>query len=700
MRRTRYSPTAAGVAIAAAMLATTALRAQERPPVLDPLITTATRSASPLSRTPASVTRLSAEEVRRIPQATFADVLRTVPGFSIVDFDGLGFDPQVITRGFYGGGEAEYVVVLLDGKPLNQVHTGRAVWEALPSGTQIEAIEIVRGGASAIYGDAAVGGVINIVSAPVAAGTPWRSQADVGGGSFGLKQGAIRIGGPIMGRSVSFSGAATALDGFRDRAERLTGHGRVRAVLAEGDRGRLELGFLRQRRTALDPGPLSESAARAGRTQSEILFRFDSISDVNDEVSLDGHRRLGAAGRLTWFGVLGWRELSSTRTVALAPGFGDTQAQDLALRRSMANVQYVMDEGLPARGELLVGVEVQTGDASSRYFAVAGGPAAAYAHASGSRGDALGGGDADRRSLAAYAQYALPMGQRTRLSVGGRYDRLADRLTPQGVDAARSGDITHEAFSPKLGVTVQVARRTSAHASVGRSFKAPTLHQLFDQRAFPVPFPPFAIRSSSTSLRPATGTNVEAGGTHALLLGARSVLSFTFSAYEMRMRNEIDFDVATLSYGNIAQSRHRGVEAGTRLTGPGSLTGFVSYTVQAATLDGGVNDGNQIKAIPRHTWSVGASQRPRAWLSVGVFMQRMGAAFFDDANTRRIAAWERVDARVAADLLGATLIAEARNLFDARYVSTGFLDPAGSGAAFVHPAAGRVLQLGLRWGAE
>ena len=45
-------------------------------------------------------------------------------------------------RGFYGGGEAEYLLVLVDGKQLNHVETGLLNWNSMPL-SSIESIEVL-----------------------------------------------------------------------------------------------------------------------------------------------------------------------------------------------------------------------------------------------------------------------------------------------------------------------------------------------------------------------------------------------------------------------------------------------------------------------------------------------------------------------------------------------------------------------------
>ena len=163
------------------LLARTAI-AQE-PTSLGPVVIVAERAPTPMNLSTAAVTRLTSADLAQFPLATVADVLRRVPGFAVIDFDGSGRDPQLMVRGFYGGGEADYVLVLVDGRVVNQVQNGTITWETLPPLASIESIEIVRGSASAVHGDAAVAGVINIVTRRTTeTTTTWRLGAESDGG--------------------------------------------------------------------------------------------------------------------------------------------------------------------------------------------------------------------------------------------------------------------------------------------------------------------------------------------------------------------------------------------------------------------------------------------------------------------------------------------------------------------------------------
>jgi vitamin B12 transporter len=304
--------------------------------------------------------------------------------------------------------------------------------------------------------------------------------------------------------------------------------------------------------------------------------------------------------------------------------------------------------------------------------------------------------------MAAFIQYAMQPVDALRLTIGGRFDRFDDAFDPSEPLGVERDDATHDAFSPRVGANFRFVQRDGldghVYVTAGRSFKAPTLDQLYDLRSYPVPFDPFELTSSNRGLKPQYGVNIEAGAYQSVSFTNGLVGTLSLSVYQMDMEDEIDFDVATLSYGNIAESRHRGVELGARVVGPRMTSASLAYTLQDATSQTGDNAGNQLKAIPRHTLSLGGGFAPHPRVETNVVITRTGEAFIDDANTRTLPAYTRVDGRVGVRLGAYQVFGEARNLLGAEYNSTGYLDPSGSGTAYYYPAAGRVLLVGVRTG--
>jgi outer membrane receptor protein involved in Fe transport len=667
-----------------------------RPRLLDPVVVTAARTGSPLGSSAAAVTRIGAARLARMPQATLADLLRSVPGFAIVDFDGLGFDPQLMVRGFYGGGEAEYVIVQVNGKPVNQVMQGRVAWDALPPPAAIEAVEVVRGGASSLYGDAAIGGVINIITrAADSAGTVLGIRWQAAGGGFGTLRAAADLDGKL-------SAAVDRADGFRRHAERLAGRVRATIPLRTSSSGRLALSLRADGRRFEEPGPLLESLVAADQRGSDPLFRFDETTDRSLEAGLDADWRAGA--RTAVEADLGFelRSQDAIRTLALAAGFGDTKAREAETGRALARAQLTRERlGLPGNGRMVAGLEASRATLDSRYYLMTGGTRADYASADGERGTLDTEAHSSRAAAAGYFEYAVQASGVLRLTLGGRLDVLHDSFEPRAPAESRHSS-THSALSPRVGASLRYAGgpRSAGHAylTLGRSFKAPTLDQKFDLRNIPIPFPPFQLHTSNPDLVPQRGGNIEVGLYHTALVSNDVQVSGSFALFQMEMRDELDFDVEAFRYVNIGKSRHRGAEAGLELES-GRASALLSYSLQAATSRSGANAGRRLKAIPRHTLSTGLSLRPLrspGSLELSAMVYHLRGMYLDDANTRSLPDYTRVDLRVAFRALGLGFHLDLRNLAGARYSSTGFLDPGGSGEAYLYPAAGRVFEASIR----
>lgn len=106
---------------------------------------------------------LTSSTLEKLPADNLAETLEFIPGLTFIDRGGSGTIPIAISRGSFGGGETEYLRVFMDGSPVNDMRTGLVESSQIPI-SSIDRIEVSRGGASSLYGDAAIGAVINIIT--------------------------------------------------------------------------------------------------------------------------------------------------------------------------------------------------------------------------------------------------------------------------------------------------------------------------------------------------------------------------------------------------------------------------------------------------------------------------------------------------------------------------------------------------------
>src|SRR5574337_1968956 len=133
---------------------------------LEPVVVSASRVEQRLRDVPANVTVITREDIERSPARTVDDLLRQVPGFSLFRrSSSLVTHPTaqgVSLRGIGPSGVSR-TLVMLDGVPLNDPLGGWVYWSKVPL-ESIERIEVTRGGGSGVYGNYALGGVINIIT--------------------------------------------------------------------------------------------------------------------------------------------------------------------------------------------------------------------------------------------------------------------------------------------------------------------------------------------------------------------------------------------------------------------------------------------------------------------------------------------------------------------------------------------------------
>ncbi len=134
---------------------------------IEVIVVTASGYEQNLLEAPATISVISAEELKKKSYTDVTDALKHVAGVQIM---GGGVEQSIMVRGM----SSDYTLFLIDGKPaqsneafgLNGTQAGTPI-HFLPPIEAIERIEVIRGPASSLYGSDAMGGVINIITKKV-----------------------------------------------------------------------------------------------------------------------------------------------------------------------------------------------------------------------------------------------------------------------------------------------------------------------------------------------------------------------------------------------------------------------------------------------------------------------------------------------------------------------------------------------------
>lgn len=156
---------------------------------LDPVLVTATKTPLELSKVPANATVVDGKYVEASHYKDMSQVLRDVPGVYIANYGtGVGYENS---NSFYMNG-TNNVLVMVDGVLMKSAGVNPPL-VSLKNMNNIDRIEVVKGASSALYGSAAVGGVVNIITKKATEGVT--NTISVSGGSYNQEQYSINSRG-------------------------------------------------------------------------------------------------------------------------------------------------------------------------------------------------------------------------------------------------------------------------------------------------------------------------------------------------------------------------------------------------------------------------------------------------------------------------------------------------------------------------
>ena len=177
------------------------------------IVVTGLRLPRPLSDVPAATTVIDRDQLERSPEPLADDLVRAAPtvgtfrrsSSAIADPTSQGLNLRGV-----GPSGVSRALVLQDGVPVNDPFGGWVYWRAL-SPLGIDRIEIVPSGASALFGNFALGGVLQVISRPI---TGASVDAVAAGGSLGERRAAARATERFGDLGVELDGESWHSDGY------------------------------------------------------------------------------------------------------------------------------------------------------------------------------------------------------------------------------------------------------------------------------------------------------------------------------------------------------------------------------------------------------------------------------------------------------------------------------------------------------
>ncbi|OPY03989.1 MAG: Colicin I receptor precursor [Syntrophaceae bacterium PtaB.Bin038] len=643
---------------------------------MDEVVVMATRDRQEVRKVPANVTVITAEDIANSGATNLAEVLTGLDGVYVRSTSGNAAQATVDMRGFGENGFGR-TAVTLDGRKLNRPDMASVNWLEIPLG-EIDRIEISRGAASVLYGDAAIAGTINIVTKR-GEGPP---KVDIGfiGGSFGSHNERATAKGSVDKFYYAVNGEHLHTDGYRDRSKFTSGSGGVNLGYADSDRFDVSLGIGLNRTDYQLPGYLTRAQLEQDRRQAQPGVQNDDARNDSMITNLLIKSALGEFGRFDLNLIWGTREVTTKWDSFLSYSVVDIDTIG-------ATPKYVLDRKIFGRdNKLTLGVDVYRDQFDKDAFAD---PRLTVKNNMA---------EIERKSLGGYIRDDFNLLQDLILTLGARLERVeingkfTDLLTSTTVFDSEK---IHKGEAYEAALTYLFGERSRAFVKYARVFRIPFL----DEQAS---YYGFGTDAFYTDLEKETGNSYEAGVT----LYPLKDLKLAATVYRIDMEDEIKYVSDPLTFTgrnvNLDKTRHEGLELSMAYELKKWFRLTANYTLQNVTFRAGANSDKDVPLVPAHMAN-GALEIFLPWnLTLRPEIRYVGSQYLgqdDDNSSPKLDSYTLYNLyltwkpTVAGYRL--TAFAGVENIGDEKYSSYAFESAFLPGGAAFYPVAGINYRAGL-----
>jgi len=636
----------------------------EEPVRLPPVVVTPGRLEQKADEVPASVTIITGDEVRQSPSQTLDDLLRQVPGFSLFrrtsSVVGHPTTQGLSLRGIGPSGTSR-ALVLLDGVPLNDPFGGWVYWDRVPL-LGVDQVEIVRGGGSSVWGNYALGGVVQVI------GRRPTGRAAALEASYGSRDTSnldllvTETAGPFR---ILLEGNRYETSGYPIVKESRRGSIDIDAEsIHYSFNGRAELHLSPEAMLWVSGNYYDEDRINGTKLQ---------VNDTTSGIAALGGRLLSGDNEWRFATYANWQRFNSSFTAQAA----DRNSEVLALEQTVPTtsaggwLQWSRRFGTHL---LSVGGDVRwvVGETDERVFV-----GGVFLRTREAGGEQVVGGVFVQDVWSPHRMVEVVAGLRG--DVWLNYNAFReDTPPPAGIPAQqRFSDIERIIPSPRLGVLVHATPTTDVRASVYQGFRVPTLNELYR---------PFRVRNDVTvanpTLRPERLTGGEAGVTQrwgpleARVTGfVTEVKDLVANVTQATPLPDCPAGTTCRQRQNLELARIQGVETELELRLGRDWRLLAAYLFSDARVVDAPNqpvlEGKRLAQVPEHSVSLGLQYRNPALVNVTASARYLGSQYEDDLNTLPLGGYAVLDLFVSRSFTKwLEAFAGVENLLD-RVYSTG-----------------------------
>jgi iron complex outermembrane receptor protein len=622
------------------------LLAQEKEVTLEEVVVTATRDVQEVRKIPANVTVITKEEIEQSSAQTTVDLLKNEVGVVVRNLLGTGKNASVDIRGFGETGPLN-TLVLVDGRRVNEIDLSGVDWTQI-SLDQVERIEIVRGSGSVLYGDNAVGGVINIITKRP--NKPLFAKAEAVRGSYLYHKESSSVGGKWGPFSAILNADYSSTEGYRENG--FLRYKDVGGKIIYDVNENISFNFngsLHRDDTGL-PGGLLKSTYKLDRRSP----RYPNDKAETD----DGFGTLGVKAKLWDMG-----RIESDLSYRHREGTDFFHSFSYQSKRNVdtwgVTPKYILEKPFwRFPNKLTMGLDFYTSELD------------VFSESDSSRPNRS---EVSKRSIGLYLLDEFSIIDSLILSLGYRHEWVTFHLSQ---DVPRSKDRARD-WKPawNIGLDYLFTKRSSAFLSLKRSFRFPTTDELIQSIIDPFTWEVTEVRANP-DLKPQTGYHYDIGVRHAFT----DQIEGNLTLFWTDLNDEIFYNPTTPPFGkneNYPRTRRQGIEFGAKVKPFSWLTVGGNYSYTRPILRGDSFSGNDIPGVARHKGALGGDFDFGKGFLFNTRLNIVGSRYFisDWANqVERLDGYYSLDAKLSYSWKGVKAFVGVNNLTNRKYAEYGVLD--------------------------
>jgi len=523
------------------------------------VIVSAARTEQSTLTTPASITVITRKQIEDSGSTHIVEVLRGQGGVQINDLYGDGSRATVGMRGF-GETAGSNTLVLVDGRRLNNPDIASPDLNSIAL-EDVERIELVQGSAGVLFGDQAVGGVINIITRKPGA---LRHSLELSVGSYNtLKFHGMTSQALDNGVNYLVSLDARESDNYRQHNESsyLNGFGKLGYDYNSGSVF-AELQYVDDELNT--PGTLFAEEVEADRRQVSPNFAADFSNATTTVGRLGLVQAMGSnwsfEGELTSRDTDGVFRLSSVFGAETENATQDRKIQEFTPRfigfiPGLNNTMFTLGADVVESDYIL----------SSRF------------------GEQTN--DQSQQSL--YIQAVIPAVRELDVTLGVRYAQVENELSDgfTFVDENIKDDVTVATF----GMAYQANTDWRVLVRIDQNYRFAKVDEYTNAQPFPAP-------PSTVILKTQEGLSLETG-----VEWVHGSNSAKFMVYELNLENELAYDPVNYININLDETRRSGFITSGRWQSSKRMGLSASYTYTDAEVLSGAFTGKEIPFVAKHS---------------------------------------------------------------------------------------------------